>query len=171
MPYNTKAVANYLLDLATARGIELTPMKLQKLIYFAHGWHLSLSQGNPLIEEPVEAWQYGPVVGSLYHEFKHYGNGPIKNYAQATDLQTFNRYIPVLADADKQQLHVFLNSILDIYGPLSAIQLSNMTHEFDTPWARTWASMGGLRSNQDIDDASIKEYFDLKAQAPAAQPN
>jgi len=44
-------------------------MKLQKLVYYAHGWHLALNN-EPLIDEQVECWQYGPVISSLFHEFK-----------------------------------------------------------------------------------------------------
>lgn len=162
MAYNTKAVANYLLELAQMRKLELSPMKLQKLIYFAHGWHLALSNGSPLIAEPIEAWQYGPVVESIYHEFKNFGDTPIQRFAEELDMREFKKITPILSDADKRNLSVFLNSILDIYGPLSAIQLSNMTHESDTPWAETWAQMGGMRTNQDIDDDKIKSYFDRK---------
>ena len=82
MAYPTKAVANYFIDLANAKKIQITPMKLQKLIYFAHGWHLAII-GEPLIDECVQAWSYGPVIDSIYHEFKEYGSGPIKRHARS----------------------------------------------------------------------------------------
>src|SRR5215510_7158653 len=75
-PYDSKAAANWFLDL----GQPLTPMKLQKLVYFAHGWSLALT-GVPLIKDAVEAWRYGPVIPALYHEFKHNGARPITDRA------------------------------------------------------------------------------------------
>ena len=57
VPYNAIAVANYFIDKAKADGVPLTHMKLQKLIYFAHGWHLAL-YGEPLIDEEIQAWEF-----------------------------------------------------------------------------------------------------------------
>ena len=47
MPFDPRAVANRLLELGRERNIIIDPMKLQKLIYYAHGWHLALT-GRPL---------------------------------------------------------------------------------------------------------------------------
>ena len=40
MPFDPRAVANRLLDLGRERRLTIDPMKVQKLIYYAHGWHL-----------------------------------------------------------------------------------------------------------------------------------
>lgn len=158
MPYSTKAVANLLLDLAKDRSLPVSPMKLQKLLFFAHGWHLALAN-EPLLDEPVEAWQYGPVIDSLYHAFKHCGTRPISGYATEFDIEDLQDITPVLSDSDKAQVGPLLNEVLDVYGKFSAVQLSNMTHEPGTPWDDTWRATGGLRRNADIDDAKIKAYF------------
>ena len=73
MPYDPKAIANYFLDLARAQEKALTPLKIQKLVYFANGWHLAI-KGVPLINEQVEAWRFGPVIPSLYTHFERMGN-------------------------------------------------------------------------------------------------
>ena len=78
-PYgNCHPVANWFLDRADKDGKPLDPMKLQKLIYFAHGWHLALTS-KPLINEHPEAWAYGPVIPSIYHRFKKYGRDAVQN--------------------------------------------------------------------------------------------
>ncbi len=56
-PVSAKLVANYFLKKAAAEGVTLDPMKLQKLVYIAHGWHLGLL-GAPLLRSPIEAWTY-----------------------------------------------------------------------------------------------------------------
>lgn len=62
-PYESKAIANFFLQRQ-----RLTQVRLHKLVYFAHGWHLGLNRG-PLLDEAIQAWRYGPVVPSLYEEF------------------------------------------------------------------------------------------------------
>ena len=73
-PYRACAIANYFLERAEREPI--TQMKVQKLVYFAHGWHLGITQ-KPLINEQVEAWPYGPVIPSLYQDLKRWGADPI----------------------------------------------------------------------------------------------
>src|SRR4051812_39910789 len=84
MPYPAAAIANEFLRLAKEDKAQISPLKLQKLVYFAHGWYLALA-GKPLIEERVQAWQFGPVIPTLYREFKRYGNSPIASPAMRED--------------------------------------------------------------------------------------
>jgi uncharacterized phage-associated protein len=58
----------------------MTPLKIQKLVYFLHGWHLAV-RADPAIGESFEAWPYGPVLSSLYQQFKGFGRSPITTYA------------------------------------------------------------------------------------------
>jgi hypothetical protein len=76
MPYPAAAIANEFLELAKANGQALTPMQIQKLVYFAHGWNLAIT-GEPLIWERVEPWDYGPVVRNLYRNLREFGSGAI----------------------------------------------------------------------------------------------
>src|SRR5271154_4906780 len=76
MAYNAKQIATEFIQLANADGKKLTPMQLQKLVYFAYGWYLAIT-GERLIDERVEAWQWGPVIPSLYSAFREYGSDPI----------------------------------------------------------------------------------------------
>lgn len=76
MSYDPRAIANRFLVVAKSCGQELTPMKIQKLVYYAHGWHLAI-KATSLIDEQVEAWPFGPVIPSLYHAFRHFGRLPV----------------------------------------------------------------------------------------------
>lgn len=69
MPYSAKAVANEFLHLAKDEGRSVTPMQLLKLVYFAYGWYWAFADDR-LLDERVQAWKYGPVVPSVYHEFE-----------------------------------------------------------------------------------------------------
>lgn len=76
MAYPVEKVANTFLRLAHTDGKSISPMKLQKLIYLAHGLNLAL-HGEPLVETEPEAWQHGPVFRSLYRETRKYVAGPV----------------------------------------------------------------------------------------------
>lgn len=65
-------VADEFLAKAAAAGEALTNLKLQKLVYYAQGFALSIL-GRPLFGEALVAWQSGLVVPELY--FKHQPHG------------------------------------------------------------------------------------------------
>jgi uncharacterized phage-associated protein len=173
MPYPAKAVANYFLDLAEESGKQLDPMKIQKLVFFAHGWHLALT-GKPLLEEQVEAWQYGPVVPTLYQEFKQWGSGTIQGRATdwrletnpATGRKTIVRMVaPSLDDCDsdgREYAKGVVKRVWEVYGSWSAVQLSQLTHVPGGPWDVTRRENPD-RKGTDIRDQLIREYFLGKA--------
>lgn len=152
MTYSSKTIANYFLDLADAEGKSITPMKLQKLVYYANGWYAGHT-GKPLINETVEAWQYGPVIESLYHEFKQYGSEPIVGRASELNWETLKEEI-IPPPTDKQTLR-FLDSIWTNYSKYTALTLSEMTHADGTPWSKTWDGVRG----KDIPHQLIVEHF------------
>ena len=136
MPYDTKAVANYLIDYAEQNGESLSPMKLQKLVYFAHGWHLALTNGEKLINEMIEAWDYGPVIPSLYNEFRKFGRHNITRKARHSSFKGTRLMCeePSLPDEETGFAKELLKKIWEIYGGYTGIQLSNMTHVEGSPW-------------------------------------
>jgi uncharacterized phage-associated protein len=179
MPFDSKAVANEFLKLAEQDGVKLSPMKLLKLVYFAHGWHLAL-KGEPLLNERVEAWRYGPVVPSLYHEFKRFGNGPITDEAREDVIERkpsgglrLSYRAPRIdgSDSDSDFARRLIKRVWDIYGRLPAAKLSNLTHLPQSPWDQT---SGKEIKGTDIDNDLIKRYFETLAhqdEQPAHPPN
>jgi uncharacterized phage-associated protein len=150
-----KSVANYFLDLAAASGQPITPMKLQKLVYYAHGWYAGYTE-QPLINEPVEAWQYGPVIPSLYHEFKRFGSGVIKG--KATDVDFDREGFCEVPPPSDPNLRAFLDNIWKSYGRYTGIALSEMTHASGSPWHETWSKCAGMKGT-DIPFSAIKDHF------------
>ena len=164
MAYDSKAVANRFLELATANGQTLSPMKLLKLLYFAHGWYLAIT-GKPLLDEAIEAWNYGPVVPTIYHEFKRFGNDSITEPAKEATGQGSRRSKDArLPESDGAAfVQRLLQRVWEIYGPFSAVQLSRMTHQEGSPWSKTveqnTGSKGYFPKSVEIDDNLIKDYF------------
>lgn len=155
-PYSALAVANYFLDLAKAGRTTLDPMKLQKLIYFAHGWHLAL-YNDPLINEEIQAWQYGPVVQSVYHEFKEFGAEAISKIGTEFDLTSGELVTPRIPFDDARTM-ALLNKIWEIYGKYSGIQLSHLTHAPQSAWSKVRKGKETFKF-VGIDDEDIKKDF------------
>jgi uncharacterized phage-associated protein len=172
IPYNAKAIAK-------GQGQSLTPMKIQKLVYFGHGWHLAIKDA-PLIFEQVEAWSYGPVIPSLYQAFRQYGNQPIETPATTFLVHIspdedenfeFRRTIPSLEDKPDQadSVRMLLDRVWQIYGRFSAVQLSNLTHQPGTPWYKVYTEYEGqLPKRTDIPMSYIKDYFKSLAREAAS---
>lgn len=126
---SARVVANRLLNVAAANGEGLTPMQVLKLVYIAHGWSLAL-YGRPLIDQEVEAWQYGPVIPDLYRAMRNFRNervhGPL-------DLG-WGGHAQDLSD-DETKL---VDQVYGLYGHMGGIALSRITHAPGTPWAQTY---------------------------------
>lgn len=130
MKYSAIAIANAFIEQANnGKTNNLTPMKLQKLMFFAQSWYLK-SNNSPLFDGYFERWQYGPVLPEIYHEFKVFGARSINSfgYSMWSEFQT----VPA---ADEQVIE-FLEQIINAYGDYSGTQLSWMTHQPETAWSK-----------------------------------
>lgn len=79
--YNPIDVANYIVWRANAIEKPITHLKLQKLLYYVVAKHLQ-KYNHYLITENIVKWQYGPVVKSVYHQFKILGSAPITELSE-----------------------------------------------------------------------------------------
>jgi uncharacterized phage-associated protein len=178
MAYDALAIANYFLDKAEKEGKSLTPMAVQKLTYFAHGWYLALMD-QPLINQRVQAWDYGPVIAELYHEFKDFGKDPITRKAVERKFEDSDEYVslgggrlvePTIPPGPEHGLvRSFLDRVWNVYGGFTAIQLSNLTHQDDEPWTKARQQNPVGTRYAIIDDELIKASFKAKAQANVAR--
>ena len=109
-------------------GDTISNLKLQKLVYYAQGFHLAIFD-SPLFNEPIEAWTHGPVVPELYQRFKSFGSGAITPVSD-TALSQF--------DEEKTS---FLDEVYSIFNQYSGWTLRNMTHE-EAPWKEHEADAG-----------------------------
>lgn len=142
---NALTVANEILKIAKRKGISLTPMQIVKLTYIAHGWSLAILDRG-LFENRIEAWKYGPVIPALYQATKKFGRGIIpSSLIQENDPSPF-----------EGEVNRFLEDIVEKYGKLSGIDLSNLTHREGSPWHQVFQS--GVM-NVPISDEIIKSHY------------
>ncbi|MBK8221028.1 MAG: SocA family protein [Candidatus Obscuribacter sp.] len=147
-----QAVANFFLQMAADEGKNLTPLKLIKLVCIAYGWVL-VTLEQRLFRERIEAWSFGPVVPSLYHEFKIYRKQPIDRFALDYDFDG-NSTLPRVP-AENSALHQVLTKVWDMYKHLTAAQLVSLTHEVGSPWSQA-TSVG----DRYIDDLLIRDHYE-----------
>lgn len=149
--YLPSNIANYFLWRADKAAVkDITSMKLIKLVYFAYAWHLAFFD-KKLFHERIEAWRYGPVVPSVYHEFKKFKNLPIDDYAVEFCWTKEELIYPFIARTDDKIIGL-LEMIWHFYGNKSGAHLSQITHEGH---AWKWAYEQG--ENTILQDAQIKE--------------
>jgi len=156
---SAKAIANYLLDRAAKDGIGLTQMQLHKMLYYVQGWHLGLI-GEPLFPEAIEAWRHGPVINSVYQEFKQYGAKPIKESAVDIEMSEEGQIIIHECKADlNPKSKSITDQVYELYKKYSASELRALTHKPGTPWRETWKDGESEFRGDVIPTDLIKSYF------------
>ena len=126
-----------------------SPMHVIKLTYLCHGWMLGV-HGRPLIADDVIAWQYGPVVLSVYEKYKRW------------------RGLPIEVDVDERVCEDFfddsqngmIKAVVHAYRNHTAFDLSYITHEPDTPWDSVYA--GGSGKGLVIPNCLIRKHYQKK---------
>ncbi len=135
-------VANNFIKKAQSEDIDVTPLKLQKLVYFLYKSYLKKT-GRPLFSERFETWTYGPVVPSIYSEFSSYGNSPIKTYAQDSQGNTY-------MVEEKGTFSECIDEIWRNYKGMTGEALSALTHLPNTAW-----SIANNNKQQFLDEKDI----------------
>lgn len=115
----------------------ISNLKLQKLLYYAQGCTLALTD-VPLFDDEILAWKHGPVVSSIYHQYKEFEGDSI--------VLSDYKFSPF-----SEELSSILENVYQVFGQFSAWKLRNMTHD-ETPWKVT-------PKDQVISQDVIKKYF------------
>lgn len=150
MAYPASVIAYAFVEKGIEEGQFVTQMKLQKMVYFAHGYHLA-RYGEPLINEKFEAWKFGPVVEDIYHIYKLYGSDPI--------MDTYFLPKPPRGVRAKPLSDSAIDAIeytWKVTKTLSATQLSQWSHLDGSPWALVYDP---AHSSNTIPDDQIRDYF------------
>jgi uncharacterized phage-associated protein len=143
MTYKVDRIADSVIDLCRKRGIDVTNLKLQKLLYYVQAWHLAQFHG-PIFAEEVEAWIHGPVVPSIFRRFKAFRWEPI-NVA--------------LEPVESIEVKAHICGVLNSYGKYSATQLERLTHK-ESPWLEARMGLDPDEPSQNIiSKESMRAYY------------
>lgn len=146
MVHSAREIANWFL--AQAYAVEdtgISNLKLQKILYYAQGHHLAKT-GDPLFDDKICAWAHGPVVESIYHDFKQYGSSNINAEVEIPNNFSWDNF----HDVDQELIKVW-----NTYGGFDAWKLRNMTHE-ESPWKDTFQDS---KRNLVIPNEKIQSHF------------
>lgn len=144
MAYSVFAVANAFIELSKRDGIPLTNMKLQKLVYIANGFCWA-TLGRPLFEDDIHAFEFGPVIPTLYNRLKRYGSSEIEDFINKDESRLI----------ENGQAMRIVKQVWEAYKGFDAYKLSAITHQANTPWSDTWqTSRFGI-----ISPEKIKNYY------------
>lgn len=138
--YDVQLIARYVINRCAQKERPISNLKLQKILYFIQAEFL-VGMGKACFDDDIEAWTYGPVVPSVYFEYKIFGSTNIPD--QGDDgFESISRQ-------DKD----CLNAIIDAAAKYSASSLVEITHR-QSPWKNAYR-----RNDKIIKQSEIKEYF------------
>ena len=145
--YSALSVAHYIIDYCNERGRGISNLKLQKLLYFLQAEFLvSTPNRTPCFKDRIEAWDFGPVVPNVYHQYKVFGSSNIP--ANVNDM-----LVPFYEEISFED-QMMIDAIVDDASAYSASQLVQITHN-QAPWRnayrRGWSN--------EISNDAIYEYF------------
>jgi uncharacterized phage-associated protein len=156
--YEARKICNYLLTRYDAETYDLTNLRLNKLLYFIHGWSLA-SRTRGLVRNHFEAWKLGPVVKPVFDTFKVFGEKRIRTLAEHLDYSSGEKRPISFDDIALADVEV-IASVFESYARYTTSELVALTHEVGGPWHvvyTAWANDNRLSPR--IPDDLIRSYF------------
>lgn len=127
-------------------GDTMSPLKLQKLLYYAQAWSLVL-RDQPLFPEEIQAWPHGPVVYDVWNNYRDYKYTAIPE-PEVCEL-----------DFSEDEIEV-LEEVWNAYGELGARSLEDLTHS-EYPWIEARKGLDPAeRSQKVISHETMKSYYE-----------
>lgn len=141
MAYSVMDVAKYVLYKCASSGRPISNLQLQKILYYVQ--KAFLDQGKVCFEEDFEAWQFGPVIPTVYYEYCVYSSLPIhENDGSAESFFESDRSIIDGIVAEKCRKNPW--------------DLVRETHEPGRAWHRIYRD--GMGMKEKISRSDIENY-------------
>lgn len=156
--YDVLDVAHYIIAYSNEKNYGVSNLKLQKLLYFVQAhFLLNHPKRKPCFNEPIEAWDIGPVVVVVYLRYKQYGSCDIPTPSYYLEFKNDDiwsvekRYYDdsVISPIDKKHI----NQIIDRVKDYAAVDLTEITQS-QTPWRAALETESRIITNQ-----AILDYF------------
>lgn len=153
--YNANTIAKEIIKYSANQGLEISNLKLQKMLYFVQAAFLT-QLNRACFTDAIEAWEFGPVVPSVYRKYKIFGANSIPMRALSK-----NNFISLFSYSpnEKQQSILtedvsLIHKVVDSLGKYPASKLVELTHA-QSPWITSYVK----HCNNEIPNESILAYF------------
>ncbi len=134
---------------------EVTPLMLQKLLYYVQGVYMALYDEMIFVEH-CEAWIHGPVYPEVYFLFSDFKYNPIDD----TRFSILDGSVELLSE---NECHV-IDLVTNTFGLYGGKTLERITHG-EAPWKEARNGYDdSISSNVPLAEESIKEYFGMMHQ-------
>lgn len=156
--YEARKICNFLIARRHAHTFELTNLRLNKLLYFIHGWALT-SRPDGLIRNHFLAWKLGPVIRPVFDTFKVYGDGHIQEPATFLDYTSGKNEVVAFDDIAAADAEVIMR-VFQSYDRFTTSRLVAISHEPGGPWETVnsaWANDNRLSPR--IPNDLIRKHF------------
>ena len=158
-----KKLVEFIIAYCNVHGFRITPMKLQKILYYVQSWYLVKYDKELLFDELPQAWVNGPVYRSVYNQYKNdfYRSTPLTlegiNEKDENNIEEYKNNLNI----DTQQIDT-ITTILKHYSPLEEGKLVLMTHS-DDPWNAAREGYGDFdRCENVITAENMYEFYKSK---------
>lgn len=156
--YEARKICNFLITRANPEALRLTNLRLNKLLFFIQG-HALVSRSSGLVRNHFEAWQYGPVVRTVYDAFKSFGERTITEPARYLDYAT-GREATIPFDDIKSDDAEFIRRICESYAQFSTARLVAVSHHAGGAWETVFSACEkDKRLSPRISDELIRREF------------
>lgn len=129
---------------------EVTPLMLQKLLYFIQGIYSAL-YGKPIFTEDCRAWVHGPVYPEVYDLFRDFKYNPIDD----TRFALLEGRSDALTDDEKHVIDLVVNT----FGMYGGKALEKVAHN-ENPWMEARKGYGdSIPSSELLPKERIMRYY------------
>ena len=139
-------VTAYILSHRTRTAME--SVRLQKLLYYAQAWHL-VTMDSPLYEDDITAFEYGPVVYSVWDKYR---------YKRTITRRTVVGNPDALTETEQE----VVDAVVEVYRKIDPFDLADLTHQED-PWVDAWSG------DKRITHSAMRDYYARDAVRPPAE--
>ena len=142
--YDATSIAKYIVFYCERElNKPISNLRLQKILYYVQGVHLAIYK-EPIFDNSIEAWSYGPVVPDVYYSYSRFGSNKITGIDE--DLIR-------VEEVDRKIINAVVNKFIDI----NVWDLVDKTHK-ENPWMNNY--MPGYKMEIPIVD--IEDWFGRK---------
>lgn len=147
------------------KGLTVSPLKLQKILYYEQAWHMvGFGRENTLFEDAPKAWVNGPVYPEIYYIYKDMVSG-------MCDHLIYNNFNTDEGNASKMSMELvrkmqlskdeidLTEQVIILYGSKPQNQLILLTHS-EKPWSEKREGLMPYEySNNPISLDTMHDYY------------